>query len=49
MNRTRSRRIAPSTYRTGRPSLSPYCLDETTFTLADIRRDRGLETSPSGR
>ena len=47
MNRTGSRRVVPSTHRTRRPSLSPYYMDETAFTLADIRRDRALDTSPA--
>ena len=49
MNRTRIRRSVPATHRNGRPSLSPYYMDETAFTLSDIRRDRGLETSPAER
>jgi hypothetical protein len=44
MSRTESRRTAP-TYRTRRPSLSPYYVDETAFTLADILRDRALDSS----
>ena len=39
MNRIESRRNVPNTHRTRRPSLSPYYMDETAFTLADIRRD----------
>ena len=46
MNRTESRRTVRSTHRTRRPSLSPYYMDDTAFTLADIRRDRALDTSP---
>jgi hypothetical protein len=46
MNRTRSRRTAPSGHRTRRPSLSPYYIDDTAFTLGDILRDRVLDTSP---
>ncbi len=49
MNRTASRQTVPSTHRTRRPSLSPYYMDETAFTLADIRRDRALGTSPVKR
>ena len=45
MNRTRSRRVVPSTHRTRRPSLSPYYMDETAFTLADILRGRALDAS----
>ena len=47
MNRTRIRRVVPNRYRTRRPSLSPYYMDETAFTLADIRRDRALDASPA--
>ena len=46
MNRTESRRTVPIAHRTQRPSLSPYYMDETAFTLADIRHDRALDTSP---
>jgi hypothetical protein len=46
MNRTRIRRTIPSTCRTWRPSLSPYDMDDTAFTLADILRVRALGTSP---
>lgn len=45
MNRIESRRNVPNTHRTRRPSLSPYYMDETAFTLADIRRIRALDTS----
>jgi len=47
MNRTRGRRAVPSTQRTRRPSLSPYYMDETAFTLADILRNRALDASPA--
>jgi hypothetical protein len=46
MNRTEPRQIVHSTLRTRRPSLSPYYMDETAFTLADIVRTRALDTSP---
>ena len=46
MNRTESRGTVPSAHRTRRHSLSPYYMDETAFTLADIRRVRALDTSP---
>jgi hypothetical protein len=45
MNRTRSRRTAPSGHRTRRASLSPYYMDDTAFTLGDILRDRPLDTA----
>ena len=47
MNRTPSRRAVPSSHRTRRSSLSPYYMDETAFTLADIRRVRALDTPPA--
>ena len=45
MKRTESRRTVPSTHQTRRPSLNPCYVDETAFTLADIRRDRALDPS----
>ena len=47
MNRTRSRRVVPNPHRTRRVSLSPYYMDETAFTLADIRRDRAFDVAPA--
>jgi len=45
MNHTRIRRAVPKTHRTRRPSLNPYYMDETAFTLADILRNRAMDTS----
>ena len=45
MNRTGTRRTVRTTHRTRRPSLSPYCMDDTAFTLAEILRDRALDVS----
>ena len=45
MSGIRSRRTAPSSHRNPRASLNPYYMDDIAFTLADIRRDRALETS----
>jgi hypothetical protein len=46
MNRTGIRRTVRTTHRSGRPSLSPYYMDDTAFTLADILRDRAFDASP---
>ena len=40
MNRTGTRRTVRTTHHTRRPSLSPYYLDDTAFTLAEILRDQ---------
>ena len=45
MNRTGTYRTVRTTHRTRRPSLSPYYMDDTAFTLADILRDRALVAS----
>ncbi len=47
MNGARNRLAVTSAHQTRRPSLSPYYMEETAFTLADILRDRGLDTSPT--
>ncbi len=47
MNRTGIRHTVRTTHRTRRPSLNPYFMDDTAFTLADILRDRALDTWPS--
>ena len=46
MKRTGTRQTVRTTHRTRRPSLNPYYMDDIAFTLADILRDRALETSP---
>ena len=49
MNRTGTRRTVRTTYRNRRPSLSPYYMDDTAFTRADILGDRALDTLPTTR
>ena len=46
MNRTATRQTVRTTHRTRRPSLSPYYMDDTAFTLGDILRNRALDASP---
>ena len=43
MDRTATRRTARTTHRTRRPSLSPYFMDDTAFTRAEILRDRSSD------
>ena len=49
MNRTASRQKSHTAHRTQRPSMNPYYMDDTAFTLADIRRDRAMDTSVDNR
>ncbi|HTU39515.1 MAG TPA: hypothetical protein VMF35_16065 [Acidimicrobiales bacterium] len=44
MSPTRIRRTSASTSRSRRTSLSPYFMEDTALTLAEIRRARALET-----
>lgn len=44
MDRTAARRTARTTHRSRRPSLSPYFMDDTAFTRAEILRDRSAES-----
>ena len=45
MNRIGIHPTVRSSLRTRWPSLSPYYMDDTAFTLAEIVRDRSLDTS----
>ncbi len=49
MNRTASRQTRRTEHRTQKPSMNPYYMDDTAFTLADIRRDRAMDTSADNR
>ena len=49
MNPTASRQTSRTAYHTQRPSMNPYYMDDTAFTLADIRRDRAMDTSADAR
>jgi hypothetical protein len=46
MTSTGTHHTVRTTHRTRRTSLSPYYTDDTAFTLADIRRNRALDTAP---
>ncbi len=46
MKPTGTRPTVRTMHRTRRPSLNPYYMDDTAFTLADILRDRVLDASP---